>query len=194
MFPKIGVPQNGWFIMENTIKIHDLGVPLFVETSISSGGFLLHQSYWMLSSSTFSVCKKLEASHHQKMCSKKTNVNCFSAEKGKQTNKQTNTRKQIETKKQRNKQKKTKKQTKENKETSKQTNKQTNKRNKQKKQNNPNRPHTHTFSMPGFQCIHFLWTWTSQCSKPRQIGKWMDWWFQPTHLMNMLVKLDQFPK
>ena len=35
VFPKIGVPQNGWFIMDNPIKMDDLGVSLFRETSKS---------------------------------------------------------------------------------------------------------------------------------------------------------------
>ena len=34
VFPKIVVPQNGWFVMENPIKMDDLGIPLFSETSM----------------------------------------------------------------------------------------------------------------------------------------------------------------
>ena len=33
-FQNIGVPQNGGFIVENPIKMDDLGVPPFKETSI----------------------------------------------------------------------------------------------------------------------------------------------------------------
>ena len=45
VFPKMGgYPQNGWFIMENPIKLDDLGGPaLFVETPIC-GSLTQHPS------------------------------------------------------------------------------------------------------------------------------------------------------
>ena len=33
-FPKIWVPQNGWFLVDIPIKMDDLGVPLFQDTTM----------------------------------------------------------------------------------------------------------------------------------------------------------------
>ena len=42
MFPKIVVSQNRWCIMEKPIKMDDLGVPLFSETSIHVERYVWH--------------------------------------------------------------------------------------------------------------------------------------------------------
>ena len=48
VFPKIGVPQNGWFIMEHPIKMGDLGVPSFSETPIYMSTYISQIMYVFL--------------------------------------------------------------------------------------------------------------------------------------------------
>ncbi len=61
VFPKIMVPQNGWFIMGNPIKMDDLGIPLFLETPICM--YACYWAYWLGRSPTNSEPEKQLWSH-----------------------------------------------------------------------------------------------------------------------------------
>ena len=47
VFPKIGVPQNGWFIIENPLKMDDLGgkPTIFGNTQVNSFCFPLRRFF-----------------------------------------------------------------------------------------------------------------------------------------------------
>ena len=62
VFPKIGVPQNGWFVMENPIKVDDLGgTTIFGNTHISITNTLF---FGQLGQSIYATGIAAAAFHH----------------------------------------------------------------------------------------------------------------------------------
>ena len=60
MFPKIGVPQNGWFIRENPIKMDDLGGPPLFFVIMGASPFTTQERPFTLAAVEVSTLMMLE--------------------------------------------------------------------------------------------------------------------------------------
>ena len=56
-FPEMGVAQNGWFTMENSNKMADLGVPPFPETSMHHIHMIHYDTHLLDMIATWSCCR-----------------------------------------------------------------------------------------------------------------------------------------